>query len=175
MGALSQLSKQLPRASKLILANGLLISKVSYMIQLWGAAADSHIQKVQVVVNKAARLVTGHNKRTSTAKFMSECGWLHVKDMIKYYSLVSLWNIVHRRIPAQLHDKITHDDIMIITTTAPRLMIVARGFRHRAIANWNQMSEEIRCQKSLPKFKKSVKQWLKSQYIIDPDPLMNPD
>ena len=49
LGALNMLSRQLTRSSKLLLANGLLLNKISYTIQLWGAAPKSKLRKVQVI------------------------------------------------------------------------------------------------------------------------------
>ena len=75
LGALNLLAKQLPYSSRLLLSNGLLLSKISYFIQIWGAAPRSQLQKVQTVLNAAARFVTGLNKQTSTRTLMTKC-WL---------------------------------------------------------------------------------------------------
>ena len=81
LGALRTLAKVLPRKSRLLLTNGLIMSKVSYLIQLWGGACKSDIRKVQIIVNQAARFVTNCNKRTRTIKLMHRCGWLTVSEL----------------------------------------------------------------------------------------------
>ena len=167
LGALNLLAKQLPFSSRLLLANGLLLSKMSYFIQIWGAAPISQLKKVQVILNSSARFVTGLNKRTSTQKLMTQCGWLQVEDMVKYHSLVSLWNIIHQRIPSQLHDKISITENMIVSTAAPRLLTVAHGYLCRSVAAWNSLDEDLRTIKSLPPFKRRLKSWLRnSRYPI---------
>ena len=59
LGALYLLVKQLPKSSRQLLANGLFMSKLTYLVQLWGFAPKSVLKKVQVLMNKAARFVTG--------------------------------------------------------------------------------------------------------------------
>ena len=53
-GALQQLSKQLPRASKKLLSEGLLLSRLSYMITQWGGATENFITTAQRLENKLA-------------------------------------------------------------------------------------------------------------------------
>ena len=169
MGALNMLSKQIPQSSKLILSNGLIISRVCYLIQIWGSASKTQIKKVQRIVNAAARFVTGKNKRTSTSQLMIDCNWLHVHEQCTYQSLVSMWSTVHRQIPRQLFDQIQVDNQMYITTAPPRLLTVAHSYRWKTIAHWNQLEDDIRTQHSLPRFKNGLKKWIRSQRAVDPD------
>ena len=152
LGALNLLARQLPRASRLLLANGLLLSKISYLIQIWGAMPKSQLRKVQKILNSAARFVTKRDKWTPTQILMSECRWLRIEDMVTYYSLLSLWNTVHRKIPGQTPDKLTIDVSMMITIPAPRLLTVAHGYLCRTIASWNQLDDETRTLVLLPRF-----------------------
>ena len=74
-----------------ILAEGLILSKVKYLIPLWGGTTENHIRKVQVVLNKTARTVTGLGKRTSTLNLMKTCGWLTAKELVKYFTTTEIW------------------------------------------------------------------------------------
>ena len=164
-----RLSKFIPKSSHLLLANCLIMSRVCYLIQVWGSAPKSQLKNVQIVINRAARFVTGLHKRTSTLTLMNACNWLPIAELVNLHSLISMWNVPHRQIPRQLYDEITTDNEMIISTSAPRLLMVAHSFRWKTVGLWNQMGQEIRTQLSLPKFKKMVKKWLKEQREIDPE------
>ena len=67
IGALSLLSNQLPEFSRLLLANGLLMSKVSYLIQVWGSAPKSQLKKYKqldtdmIITTVPPRLLTVAN------------------------------------------------------------------------------------------------------------------
>ena len=45
LGGLNHLSHHLPRKSRLILANGVIISRISYLIQIWGGCHEKYIKK----------------------------------------------------------------------------------------------------------------------------------
>ena len=169
IGALNLLSSSIPRSSRLLLANGLIMSRICYLIQVWGSASTSQLKKVQIVVNRAARFVTGFHKRTSTIKLMNACNWLLMKELCSYQSLISLWTTIHRNIPKQICDKIQIDNDMFITTTPPRLITVAHSYRWRTVGIWNQLDTEIRTQHSLPRFKKALKNWIRDRRNIEPD------
>ena len=70
--------------TKLMVANGLIISKLSYLIQLWGGCEGYLLKMLQVQLNRAARSVTGLSGFTSTRKLMDMCGWLTVKQLIVF-------------------------------------------------------------------------------------------
>ena len=69
LGALKFMSKTVPQKGRLLLANGMLISKIIYLIPVWGGAETKYLKQLQVLLNKAARYVTGknihQNKRTN--------------------------------------------------------------------------------------------------------------
>ena len=68
--------------TKLMVANGIVVSKVCYLIQLWGGTEGYLLNSLQVQLNRAARLVTGLSCFTSTKKLMDTCGWLTVKQLV---------------------------------------------------------------------------------------------
>ena len=116
IGALNLIAKSIPKSSRLMLANGLIMSRISYLIQMWGAAPVTLLKKVQVIMNRAARFVTGWHKRTRTVLLMKACKWLPIEDLVQYFSLVTMWNMIQFSIPSQIHDKISYDNDRIITT-----------------------------------------------------------
>ena len=169
IGALYLLVKQLPKTSRLMLTNGLFMSKLCYLLQIWGAASRKLQNKVQVTMNKAARFVTGWSKRTNTTKLMQACNWLLIKELITYQSLISLWNILHRKIPHEISEQLTFDNELLITTKPPRLMLTSSSFKFRSIGQWNQLDVRVRQEQTLPRFKKSLKTWIIQQRPIEPD------
>ena len=59
----------------MILANGLIVSKIIYMIQVWGGTNKTQLKKVQKILNSAARYVIMGGKRWRSLKLMKECRW----------------------------------------------------------------------------------------------------
>ena len=169
IGALNLLAKHIPKSSRLLLANGLIMSRVCYLIQVWGCAPQSQLKKIQIILNSAAQFVTGWHKCTATIALMKACNWLYVKELCSLQSLVSMWNTLHHNIPMQLRDSLQTDEEMIVTTSPPRLITVAHSYKWRTVGIWNQLEKDTRMLLSLPKFKKSVNKWLCDQCEIEPD------
>ena len=91
VNALSMLSSRGDFKTKLMTANGIVISRICYLIiQLWGGCEGYLLHALQVQLNKAARLVTGQSGFTSTRKLMETCRWLSVKQLVVYQSAIMI-------------------------------------------------------------------------------------
>ena len=44
-----------------MVANGIVISQLCYLIQLWGGSEGYLLNSLQIIMNRAARSVTGYN------------------------------------------------------------------------------------------------------------------
>ena len=66
--------------SRLSVANGIFMSKLTFNIPLWSGCSDYLVNALQVSQNAAARTVTKHDKSVSISKILSECGWRSVRQ-----------------------------------------------------------------------------------------------
>ena len=101
------LSKRVPEKGRLLLANGLLISPLNYLMPVWGGIEQKYVKKLQVLLSQIARYVTGYSKYTRTRVLMERCGWLHIQEQIEYFSLVQLWKVTRLCAPKELSRKFT--------------------------------------------------------------------
>ena len=99
LGALKHIGKNIPLKSKLLLVNGLLLSRILYLLPLYGGTYMKYLRKIQVVMNNAIRFVTGLLRRTKTRILMEAVGWLDVHELIDYHSLLLAWRIIKLRKP----------------------------------------------------------------------------
>ena len=131
-----------------------------YGIQIWGVAADCYIRKLQTILNNTARFVLKKGRRTKTRELMDKMGWMSIEELVKYHSLISMWKLTRKNIPIQIASKIQIQEDWTLTTKAARLVTTSRGFRWNTIKLWNTMELVVRAEPSLPRFKRSCKQWL---------------
>jgi hypothetical protein len=61
--------------TRLMVANGIVISQLCYLIQLLGGCEGYLLNSLQIILNRAARSVTGHNRFTSIRKLLTTCNW----------------------------------------------------------------------------------------------------
>ena len=66
VNGLSIVSSRADLETRLMVANGLVMSKLCYLIQLWGGCEGYLLHSLQVLQNRAARSVTGWPRFTST-------------------------------------------------------------------------------------------------------------
>ena len=61
---------------------------------------------LQVVQNKASSLVTRQKNYTSTKAVLSACGWMFVRQLLAYHSLVLLHRTIRSKKPDFLYNKV---------------------------------------------------------------------
>ena len=111
--------------------------------------------------NKAARLVTHSQLRTSRQEIFSQVGWMSVNQLVFYFSAISTFRIRQIREPEYLSDIITSDNRagrIIIPST--NLTLAKDSYCFRASAQWNTLPEHIRRNPRISQFKSQLKQWV---------------
>ena len=74
INGLSMVSSRADFSTRLMVANGIVISKICYLIQLWGGCEKYLIHSLQVQLNRAARSVTRLSCFTSTRHLIAVDG-----------------------------------------------------------------------------------------------------
>ena len=166
---MKQLSIMLPKASKKLLAEGLLVSKILYLISLWGGSAEKHLTAAQRLMNKIARWVTGSSRKTKISILMEEIDWFTIKEHTSIHSLTQLWKIVHMNKPSTTRELIVIEEDFHLTTKTPRLQLTEHSFTWRATRTWNLLPPDTRSLQSLPVFKSRVNKWIKEGRRPTPD------
>ena len=88
-----------------MVANGIVVSKLIYLIQWWGGCSDYLINFLQILKNRAARLVTSLGWFTPVKVLLHQCGWLSVRQIVHYHSLLLLFKIKLQGKPEYFQDQ----------------------------------------------------------------------
>ena len=169
LGMLRYIGKNMKMKGKMMLANGYILSRVIYLLPLWGGTDKKYRQKIQVVLNDTARWVCGHGKRTRKIKLMRLCRWLDLEELTELHSILTLWKIIRMNVPRNLSRKFVINENDIISVPEPRLRNTMVNFKHRTTMQWNALPARIRGIKSLGRFKCNVKSWIMSRREQNPD------
>ena len=129
LGQLRHIGHLLPMGSKLTLANGMICSKLHYLISIWGGAHKKYIKKVQTILNKTARAVTKLPRKTPTLQLMKKCNWLTANELIKYHSTITMWKLVWLAIPHHLTLKLEVNQDKSVTILPARILLSNSSFR----------------------------------------------
>ena len=170
LGALRTISKQIPLNCRNILARGMILSRLSYLISIWGGATPNLIRKAQVIQNGAARWVTGSMRTTRASTLLELTGWFSIREMAHLQSANTIWKIIHQKTPMNLHKTLKWDeDTLIFEMKVPRINFTENSFTHRACTLWNKIPDDIRNLKTIGNFKKHMKLWIKTLRPRMPD------
>ena len=161
----------IPLKSRLQLSNGVIISRLSYCISVWGGAEVSHIRALQRAQSAAARLtLMGEKKTTKIVDLLLKCKWLSVFQLIKFHTILHLWKIVHTGRPEVISTNFLteHNSRLprrlkggkIDTVTRAHLSITRGSFRWRSILDYNKMPEYLRTDVNILSFRRNLRTWI---------------
>jgi hypothetical protein len=171
IGALRQVSRKLSLKSKTALANGVIMSRLVYLISVWGGAPTDLIRRLQAAQNSAARMILGRGRRAKMGEILKTLGWLSVRQLAIHHSLIHLWKTVRERRNIHFQTRIRGEsdlarprrDLMdgrLDYRDGTEMQIVRNGWRWRSVMDWNRLPENLRTEPKLPNFKRKLKDWV---------------
>ena len=169
LGALKMVAKVASFKNRKLIAEGIFMSKLTYLISLWGGCAKYLMKSLQVIQNRAARTVTRLGWDTPTRELLRQCGWLSVHQLSVYHSVLLVYKVVQTKSPQYLSSMFDTpyqyptrqaDSGMIKHLGAPGSELVRKSFRWRASEDFNQLPAEIRIASKLADFKTGAKKWI---------------
>ena len=177
LNALKIISKVASFKVRLMIANGIFCSKLIFQISLWGGTEEYLLQALQVVQNKAARFVARRGKYTPVAELLKECGWLGVKQLVFYHSVILIYKSVHNTYPKYIYNKLStqfpyntrlaqSDSVRMGSEFKSKLELTEKSFMHRSTISYNQLPPERRRTPELAIFKKNLKVWVQENVKI---------
>ena len=168
-----------------MIANGIFMSKLIYLMPVWAGCEDYLTKALQVIQNKVARSVTKRNIFTPTKTLMKECGWLTVKQLMVYHSLVQMQKTIQSQTPEYLYTRVSTQLSLLealdtrrrsyyyetrqhasgrlrqLPGTEARLDLSERSWCWRASSTYYTMPASIKGEPDLAKFKSELKTWVK--------------
>ena len=170
LNALSKVCHYTNFKNRKMLANGMVMSYLRYLVPLYDGCPEYHLNSLQVLQNKAARLVTKANWYTPSTTMLQQVGWLTIRQMIVYHSLIMIYQVKQEKKPSYIYDRIS-TSFNVATRLAEnngikenrkmKTNLGIQSFLPRAINDWNRLPADIRTTSNLIKFKAGVKLWVK--------------
>ena len=165
-------------STRLMVANGIVMSKICYLIQLWGGCEKYLIHSLQVQMNRAAWSVTRLSCFTSTRRLMDSCGWLSVKQLVVYQTVIMIHKSMKTESPSYIYSRLSNPDtfrtrqstsgsIRQDETFNSKSSHPRTSFRYRVAHDYNLIPANIRAISNLTSFKVKLKQWIKRNISIE--------
>ena len=175
INGLVKVASRAPFATRLMVANGIFISKFIYLIQVWGSCEKYLIKSLQVIQNRAARIVTGKTWWTPTRRLLKDCRWLSIRQLIFYHTAVQVYKIVKSGKPLFFKQRMsTSHPVRTRQATGGGIW---RGvgeqaggggtFASRGTKVYNSLPTELRNSRTLETFKYKLKKWVANNVPVD--------
>ena len=160
--ALANLRNIIPLHLRKTITEGIFTSVLSYCLPVFGGCEKFEIEALQVMQNKAARLVTHSSFRTPRRVIFGQLGWLTVNQLIFYHSALSTYRIRQSKEPEYLSRLLNKDSrtgrIVIPNCT---LTLAKKSYCFRGSTEWNKIPEDIRNIEKIGSFKVQLRKWIK--------------
>ena len=87
--------------------NSLIFSKLFYCSSVWAGTSKQNLQKLQLVQNFAARVLTDTEKFDHISPVLRELGWPSIKDQLLVRDTTQVYKIVSSVAPFYLSSKLS--------------------------------------------------------------------
>ena len=170
INALRKIGHSASFETRKMVANGIVISRIIYVIQVWGGTKEYLIKMLQVLQNKAARFVTKLDIFTSQKTLLLQCGWLSVKQLVEYHSLVMIFKAKSDKKPVFMEKAISKTfQYRTRASTSGCILenekissdISKESFLIKSTRMWNRLPPHVKQAETLQKFKWKLKGWIK--------------
>ena len=148
------------------IVTALVLSRVRYCLPVYGNDSRQNLNKIQKVLNFAARVISGRRKFSRSADVRTALGWLDAEDLFKYHTLALLHKIRVYNTPVSISTSIqTNREARVRTTRQDddlRLPSVRtepgrRRFLYRGPMWYNELPADMR-EMSVRCFNRTLKQ-----------------
>ena len=162
LGALKFASKFSTYNTRLKLANGCIMSIITYGIQVWGLhCKTSVLKKVQSVQLNTLKWVTG-KYCGSLRQLLEETGWLSVYQLAIYHSVLLFWKVKWNGKPDRLLRR-----MKIAEDTVARLMITERIWSRTAERFFRRVENKLSGVQRISEAKTVLRNWIKSNIPLN--------
>ena len=175
VNALMKVSEVADFKTRKMIANGIFMSNLVSLIPLWSGCSDFLLTFLQTIQNRAARTVTKLNYNTRTEVLLNQLGWLSVRQLSVYHSILQIFKTKQEKKPAYFNAKFSRQfprDTRLSTGNGIRVdkkirnQLSKQNFSYRAVDIWNKLPREMRLVRKLPKFKQKLKEWTKRNVSV---------
>ena len=174
INGLKRVARNSTYQTRKMVANGIVLSKLVYLINLWGGAQTYLLKALYVQQMVAARTVCGFESfNWSNRRVLERIGWLSLRQLSFYHTVLQVHRILVTKSPSPLYHSLisvypynTRSAVAGNIRFGDNFRSEQLSFRSRARLQYNQVPIEVRTG-SLDTVKKKLKHWIKLNVPID--------
>ena len=151
-----------PKNVQLLVIIALIFSKLFYCSTVWSGTSKQNINKLQLVQNFAARILTDVKKYDHVSPTLKELGWLSIERLLQLRDVTMVFKCVNNLAPIYLCNKLSKRSEIHNYSTRHcgdlipglyRTEAAKRSFFYRAVKHFNDLTSDTRSANSVSIFK----------------------
>ena len=178
INGLKKISQNASFNTRLMIANGAVLSKLVYMISVWGGAQQYLLRALQVQQLTAARTVCGNGSRFwSRIKLLKRCRWLSMRQLIFYHTVLQAHKVIRSGKPSGILQTIsTNHPYRTRNASSGRIRygetfrgdssLSEASFKYRAVHWFNQVPPAV-YSGGLASVKHKLRAWVWKNVAVD--------
>ena len=192
LGAVKKIQKVASFRTRKLIASGIFMSKLIYLMPLWAGCEEYLVKALQVIQNKAARAVAKLGIFTPTKILLKTCGWMSVRQLMVYHSIVLLHKTLANQSPEYMFKKVTAGGMFSYKTRQAsecptefsfsvqhpinngtirqagghKLGISKNGWCWKSVEIYNTLPTDLRLERKLKNFKTRLRKWVEDNVKI---------
>ena len=162
LAALDSLKFAIPYETRKRIAEAMFISVLTYCLPVYGGTDNRNIDSLQVMQNRAGRLVTLLPRWAARREIFDRLNWFTVRQLLFYHSALTTFRVRQSKEPEYLRRFMTRDNQrgnIVIPHT--HLSLTKQSYCYRAAEEWNKIPQCIRKIDKIDKFKTELRIWIK--------------
>jgi hypothetical protein len=88
----------------------LVVCKINYCSSVWSNTSEGNVDKIQLIQNYAARIISGVQKFDHISPTISALGWLPIEEHLLYRDTPVMFKCINGQAPSYLCDKFKQRD-----------------------------------------------------------------
>lgn len=163
----------LPRRVRYTIYNSLVKSRIDYLVEVWGSATKSNLQRLQVAQNRIIKTLFKYDYLTPTAKIYKETKLFNLAQTHKYNTCIFIRKILTKDIHSQITFTKRIDYYKRITRQANNLCLRShrtnygkKSILYDGAQLYNELPKNIKEAKSLNTFKKILKSHILKEFSL---------
>ena len=163
IGMLRYAKRYVPLSTVKTMYRSIVEPYLRYCCTVWGCCTEADLKRLQILQNRAARIVTNSAYDAHSLPLIKGLGWLTVKELIRFETATTVFKSVNQLCPdymAQMFQRQREQAMRTLRNTETDLRLPLfrtnngqKSFAYRGATVWNSLDHQIKLSPSLSNFK----------------------